>query len=397
MKPVYIIGTLDTKQPEILYARQCVAELGVPTFVVDVGIFPASEDIVPSEVIHLREERLDLFENTKDRGKALADMSNLLENFLLENVDSIGAVLGLGGSGNTALVTYGMRALPVGLPKMMVSTVASGDISPYVGATDLSMMPSVADVQGINSITRKIIGNAAHAVAGMAAHPVANVQGGKPLVGMSMFGVTTPCVQKLCSMLGNEYEPLVFHATGTGGKALEKLIDSGMIKHVMDITLTEICDLFMGGVMSAGDDRLGAVIRTSVPYVGSVGALDMVNFAAMPTVPEKYRSRNLYVHNANVTLMRTTPEENAAMGEWIGKRLNQCNGKVRFLLPEGGVSAIDAEGMPFHSPEADVALFSAIERTVVQTADRKLIKVPYHINSPEFAQAAVDAFREINN
>ena len=197
-------------------------------------------------------------------------------------------------------------------------------------------------------------------------------------------------------MLPEEYEPLVFHATGTGGKALEKLIDSGMVPLVIDITLTEICDLFMGGVMSAGDDRLGAIIRTGIPYVGSVGALDMVNFAAMPTVPEKYRDRNLYVHNENVTLMRTTVEENVAMGKWIGERLNLCTGKVRFLLPEGGVSAIDAPGMPFHDPEADAALFGAIEETVKQTDERWIIRVPHHINSLEFAETVKMHFLEIS-
>lgn len=213
-------------------------------------------------------------------------------------------------------------------------------------------------------------------------------------MGMSMFGVTTPCVQQVCALLPEQYEPLVFHATGTGGKALEKLIDSGMVSLAIDITLTEICDLFMGGVMSAGDDRLGAVIRTGIPYVGSVGALDMVNFAAMSTVPEKYRERNLYVHNENVTLMRTTVEENAAMGRWIGERLNLCTGKVRFLLPEGGISAIDAPGMPFYDPEADAALFKAIEQTVKQTDTRRIIRVPHHLNAPEFAEAVRTHFLE---
>ena len=288
-----------------------------------------------------------------------------------------------------------MRLLPIGLPKLMVSTVASGDVAPYVGASDICMMPSVADVQGLNVMTRKILGNAAHALAGMVQHPCPDEKDGRTLVGMSMFGVTTPCVQQVCALLPDNYEPLVFHATGTGGRSLEKLVDSGMARLVIDLTLTEICDLFMGGVMSAGDDRLGAIIRTGIPYVGSVGALDMVNFAAMPTVPEKYRERTLFVHNENVTLMRTTAEENAAMGKWIGERLNRCSGKVRFLLPEGGVSAIDAPGMPFHDPQADAALFDAIEASVIRTGDRQVIRVPHHINAPAFAETVRDHFLAI--
>lgn len=396
MKRAYIIGTCDTKLVEIQYVRDLIAALGIDACIVDVGVFESPLPDGAGEVVRLRERRPDVFTDINDRGKALSVMGHLLETLLEERKNEIGGVIGLGGSGNTAIVTRGMRVLPVGLPKLMVSTVASGDVAPYVGASDICMMPSVADVQGLNIITRKILGNAAHALAGMVRHPVPEVSDGKALVGMSMFGVTTPCVQQVCALLPAGYEPLVFHATGTGGKALEKLIDSGMVHHVIDITLTEICDLFMGGVMSAGDDRLGAVIRTGVPYVGSVGALDMVNFAALPTVPEKYKDRNLYVHNENVTLMRTTVEENAAMGKWIGERLNRCSGKVRFLLPEKGVSAIDAPGMPFHSPEADAALFAAIEGTVEQTAERKVIRVPYNLNDPEFAVAVKEHFLAIN-
>ncbi len=396
MKRAYIVGTCDTKHTEILYVRNILAAQGIETCIVDVGVFERALPSDIGEVVRLREQRLDVFADITDRGKALALMGSLLETFLAGHQEDMGGVIGLGGSGNTAIVTRGMRILPVGLPKLMVSTVASGDVAPYVGASDICMMPSVADVQGLNVITRRILGNAAHALAGMVQHPVPEEKESRVLVGMSMFGVTTPCVQQVCSLLPEQYEPLVFHATGTGGKALEKLIDSGMVPLVIDITLTEICDLFMGGVMSAGDDRLGAIIRTGIPYVGSVGALDMVNFAAMPTVPEKYRDRNLYVHNENVTLMRTTVEENVAMGKWIGERLNLCTGKVRFLLPEGGVSAIDAPGMPFHDPEADAALFGAIEETVKQTDERRIIRVPHHINSLEFAETVKMHFLEIS-
>ena len=395
MKQVYVIGTCDTKHTEILYVHNLLRAQGIETGILDVGIFEQTLPPDTGTVIHLREKRLDVFSDITDRGKALALMGALLEDFLREHQNEIAGVIGLGGSGNTALVTRGMRLLPVGLPKLMVSTVASGDVAPYVGASDICMMPSVADVQGLNVITRKILGNAAHALAGMVRNPIPEEKESRILVGMSMFGVTTPCVQQVCSLLPDKYEPLVFHATGTGGRSLEKLIDSGMVRFAIDITLTEVCDLFMGGVMSAGDDRLGAVIRTGIPYVGSVGALDMVNFAAMPTVPEKYRNRNLFVHNENVTLMRTTTEENSAMGKWIGERLNLCSRKVRFFLPEGGVSAIDAPGMPFYDPDADAALFAAIEQTVIQTSDRQVIRVPYHINSPEFAELVKKHFLDI--
>jgi uncharacterized protein (UPF0261 family) len=277
----------------------------------------------------------------------------------------------------------------------MVSTVASGNVAAYVGPCDICMMYSVTDVAGLNRISRRVLGNAAHALAGMMAHSVADADGGKPALGLTMFGVTTPCVRQVSALLEAEYDCLVFHATGTGGQALEKLVDSGLVVGVIDTTTTEVCDLLMGGVFSAGEDRLGAIARTGVPYVGSCGALDMVNFGAIDSVPERYRERNLYVHNPQVTLMRTTPEENRRMGEWLGAKLNACAGEVRFLMPEGGVSAIDAPGQPFHDPAADAALFEALERTVAPTPRRRLIRVARHINDPEFAQALVDHFREI--
>ena len=396
MAQIFIVGTCDTKYAEIMYVQNVIRAQGGDTCIVDVGVFDKNFPSFEGRVVRLREERPDFFDNINDRGKALAEMGSLLETFLVEHQNEIDGVIGLGGSCNTALVTRGMRCLPVGLPKVMVSTVASGDVAPYVGATDICMMPSVVDVQGLNVISRRILGNAANAIMGMAAHPVPAEEDHRSLVGLTMFGVTTPCVQQVCAMLDSSCEPLVFHATGTGGKCMEKLIDSGMIHGVLDITLTEVCDLMMGGIMSAGEDRIGAVIRSKVPCVFSVGALDMVNFAAMPTVPEQYKNRNLYVHNENVTLMRTTVEENERMGRWIGEKLNQCEGRVRMLLPEKGVSAIDAPGMPFYSPEADEALFKALEETVHQTENRKLIRLPYHINDKEFAEALKKNFDEIS-
>ena len=396
MKKAYIIGTCDTKYAELAYAKGLVEAAGVPVVLVDVGIFAHehSVDVTNAQVAACHPSQPQFLQQGKGRGECVIAMGEALEAFLLSRHD-IGGVLGMGGSGNTALVTKGMRALPVGLPKLMVSTVASGDVAPHVGPTDICMMASVADVAGLNVVTRAVLGNAAHAMAGMVRSPVPPVDSAKPLLGMTMFGVTTPCVQQVCALLEQRYEPLVFHATGTGGQSFEKLVDSGMIRHVIDATLTEVCDLHMGGVMSAGPDRLGSVIRTGIPYVGSVGALDMVNFAAKETVPQKYAQRTLYVHNANVTLMRTTAEENALMGRWIGEKLNQCRGPVRFLLPEGGVSGIDAPGQPFHDPEADKALFDALEATVQQNEQRRIMRVPCNINDAAFAAALVEQFRAI--
>jgi uncharacterized protein (UPF0261 family) len=307
----------------------------------------------------------------------------------------VGGIISAGGSGGTALATPAMRRLPIGVPKVMVSTVASGDVQRYVGPSDICMMYSVTDVQGINRISEQVLSNAAHALAGMMAHRRRTSTVEKPAIGLTMFGLTTPCVQAVVRALEDRYDCLVFHATGTGGQSMEKLAESGMLAGLIDATTTEIADLLMGGVLSAGEGRLDAVVRTRIPYVGSCGALDMVNFWAMETVPERYRGRNLRVHNPNVTLMRTTPEENARMGRWIGEKLNRCEGPVRFLIPEKGVSGIDAPGQPFHDPAADAALFKALADTIRQTERRRLIRLPHHINDPAFAAALVANFLEI--
>src|SRR4029453_3158991 len=252
-----------------------------------------------------------------------------------------------GGWGNPALATRAMRALPVGVPKMMVSTVASGDVRPYVGPNDICMMYSVTDVSGINRISEKVLANAAHALAGMIAHHRAGETQAKPALGLTMFGVTTPCVQAVTRELQNDYDCLVFHATGTGGQSMEKLIDSGLLTGVLDISTTEVCDEIVGGVLSAGPERFDSIIRRKIRSVGSCGALDMVNFWAWDTVPAKFKGRNLYKHNPNVTLMRTTPEECKAIGEFIASKLNRMDGPVRFVIPESGVSALDAPSKAF--------------------------------------------------
>jgi uncharacterized protein (UPF0261 family) len=329
-----------------------------------------------------------------DRGRAVTAMGEALGAYLLSRPD-IGCVLGLGGGGNTSMVTMAMRALPIGVPKLMVSTMASGNVAPYVGPTDIAMMHAVADVAGLNAITRKVIGNAAHAAAGMALNAVPEVTGDKRPVGLTMFGVTTACITQIRHLIEDRCECFVFHATGTGGQCMEKLIDSGLLTAALDITTTEVADHLFGGVLPCTADRFGSVIRSRIPYVGSVGAVDMVNFGGRETVPAQFNSRTLYVHNPQVTLMRTTPDENRAIGQWIVERVNRMEGPVRFLLPLGGVSAIDAPGKPFHDPAADAALFDAIRSGWRDAPNRQLIEVDAHINDPAFAEAAVHAFHQI--
>ena len=394
-RAAYIAGTFDTKAKELFFLKNRIDKLGLSTVTVDLSTSgrPSPADVGPQEVArHHPRGTAAVF--TGDRGASVAAMAEAFERFILTRRD-VGGLISAGGSGATALATPAMRRLAIGLPKVMVSTVASGDVKGYVGPSDLCMMHSVTDVQGINRISEQVLSNAAHALAGMIAHRPRTVMADKPAVGLTMFGVTTPCVQMVQRALEERYDCLVFHATGTGGQSMEKLVDSRLLAGVIDVTTTEVADLFMGGVMSAGEGRLDSIIRTRVPYVGSCGALDMVNWGPIDTVPAQYKGRNLYRHNPQVTLMRTTAEENARMGRWIGEKLNRMDGPVRFLIPEGGVSLIDAPGKPFHDPAADAALFRALEETVRPAANRKLIRLPYNVNDPAFAEALVKAFGEV--
>lgn len=394
-KAVYIVGTCDTKGAELSYVKQITLEQGVAACIVDVSTYAQGPgaDVEPAEVARYHPEGPQAV-FTGDRGRSIAAMAIALERFL-QSRDDIGGVLGLGGSGGTALIAPAMRALAIGVPKLLVSTVASSNVAPYVGASDISMMYSVTDLAGLNRISRIVLANAAHAMAGMVCTPPQMSASDRPAVGITMFGVTTPCVNRLVELLRDTHDCLVFHATGTGGQSMEKLADSGLVAAVIDVTTTEVCDLLMGGVFPCTTDRFGAIARTGLPYIGSCGALDMVNFGALDTVPAHYRDRNLYIHNPQVTLMRTTPEENALIGEWIGERLNRCQGPVRFLLPMGGVSALDAPGATFYDPAADAALFEALERTVRQTDQRRLIRVPHALNDPRFSAALLDQFHNI--
>jgi uncharacterized protein (UPF0261 family) len=395
---VYVVGTCDTKGDELRYVKRVVEAAGVPAKLVDVGTKSAetTADVSAEAVAKYHPDGPGAALGESDRGKAVAAMGLAFERYVAENKADIAGMVGIGGSGNTALVTSGMRKLPIGVPKIMVSTVASGNVAPYVGPNDIAMMYSVVDIAGLNSISRRVLGNAANEIAGAVKFPLPEGPANElPAVGLTMFGVTTPCVNQVVELLRNQYECFVFHATGVGGQTMEKLVDSGRLAGVIDATTTEVADLLMGGVMSAGEDRLGAIARSRIPYVGSCGALDMVNFGALDTVPPQYKNRKLHVHNAQVTLMRTTADENQRMGEWIAAKLNACEGPVRFLVPEGGVSMIDVEGQPFYDPEADGALFDALSRNVKQTSRRKLIRLKYPINDPAFARALVDNFLEV--
>ena len=395
VKRVYVVGTADTKGPELLYIKALVEGAGAPVLLVDIGTrashIPVDVSARTVAAAHPRGAHHVL--GGSDRGAAVEAMGEAFSRFIVTR-DDIAGVIGIGGGGGTSMITAGLRQLPIGVPKLMVSTLAAGDVKQFVGASDITMMHSVTDVSGLNRISRVVLGNAAHAIAGMAMRSIPQATD-KPAIGLTMFGVTTTCVTRVTERLRDRYDCLVFHATGTGGQAMEKLVDSGMLEGVIDVTTTEVCDLLVGGVLSAGPDRLGAIERTGVPYVGSAGALDMVNFWAMDTVPAEFRSRNLYKHNPQVTLLRTTPQECREIGEWIGRRLNACGGPIRFLIPEKGVSAIDAPGQPFYDPAADAALFEALENTVQQTAQRRLVRLPLHINDPKFADALVESFLEI--
>ena len=379
-RPVVLVaGTLDTKGDELRYMRDLIQSAGLPVRMVDLSTTGrhSGAEISANQVAAFHPRgAAGVF--TGDRGQSVAGMTEAFRRWIIRQ-SGIAGVLSAGGSGGTAMVAPAMRALPVGIPKLIVSTVASGEVKKYVGPSDIMLMPSVADVQGLNAITEEVLANAAQAMIGMVAARQSakpRIARRRPAIGLTMFGVTTPCVQQVTKQLTSTHDCLVFHATGVGGQAMEALVDGGKIVGVLDISTTEVCDLLMGGVFPATEDRFGAIIRTRIPYIGSVGALDMVNFGAPETVPARYAGRLLYRHNPQITLMRTTPEECTRMGRWIGERLNRMEGQVRFFLPEGGVSALDAPGKPFHDLTARAALFAALVETVRQTASRQLIRCP---------------------
>jgi uncharacterized protein (UPF0261 family) len=396
MATVVLAGTLDTKGHEYAFLRDRVREQGVDVLLVDVGIYPprVEPDISRADVAGAAGEDVDALAEAGDRGAATTAMGRGAAALLLQLHEEgrLDGVLGIGGSGGSSVVTTGMRALPVGVPKLMVSTLASGDTRPYVGAVDVTMMYSVVDIAGVNSISARILTNAAGAIAGMVQATVPAMEH-RPLIGASMFGVTTPGVTRARERLEElGYEVLVFHATGTGGQSMENLVAGGFLAGVLDLTTTELADDLVGGVLSAGPDRLEAAGAAGLPQVVSLGALDMVNFGPRATVPAQFEQRTLYVHNPTVTLMRTSPEECRELGRQVGRKLSAATGPTALFVPLKGVSMIAVEGQPFHDPAADDALLSGLAETI---GDVEVHRLDLDINDERFAMAMADRLAEM--
>ncbi|MGK7754870.1 MULTISPECIES: Tm-1-like ATP-binding domain-containing protein [unclassified Roseovarius] len=396
---VYVVGTFDTKAEELAYVAGIIRETGMAVTTVDVGTTatPAAADIPAADVAAHHPDGASRIFEAGDRGRAVIAMSEALTRFVATRSD-IAGIIGLGGSGGTSLITPAMRALPLGLPKLMVSTVASGDTSGYVGVSDLTMMFPVTDIAGLNTVSRRILANAAQAIAGMAAGNHADTTGDtRPALALSMFGVTTKAVRQLRARLDNEFDCIVFHANGAGGRALEAIGDSGMVTAIVDVTTTEVADHLMGGICSAGPERFDVLARTGIPWIGSCGALDMVNFGPRETVPDRYEGRQFFVHNANITLMRTTPDENAEMARWLAAKLNASPGPVDLVLPLGGVSALDAPDEAFWNPQADEALFETLEAAFDVSETHQLHRLDAHINDAVFADFVECLVRDRRN
>ncbi len=400
--PVLLVGTLDTKGIEFEFVRDLLDETGVGTFVIDAGVMGApyfTPDVSRERVFAAAGTSLEAVQRAGDRGKAIEAAARGAVACAQLVARATTGILGLGGSAGTTLATAVMRAFSFGIPKLMVSTLASGQVRPYVGVSDILMMHSVVDISGLNRISRTVLSNAANAMIGMVKGPArqrASVgsDGGKPPIAATMFGVTTPCVEAARKILeANDYEVLVFHATGTGGLTMEAFVRDGLIRGVLDVTTTEVADELVGGILTAGRDRLTAAGLRGVPQVVSLGALDMVNFGPVATVPEKFRTRRFYQHNANVTLMRTTPEENDELGKEIAHKASAARGPTAVLVPLKGVSALDAEGQPFWWPEADAALFQSLRNWM--SPQVRLIELDLHINDRAFAETAARTLLEM--
>jgi len=393
-KTVALLGALDTKGAEYALVKACLEARGHRVLLIDVGVLgpPQLEpDVRRREVAEAAGADLDQLVARKDRGEAVAAMARGAE-VLVPKLYAEGrfeAIMALGGGGGTSVACGAMRSLPLGVPKVMVSTVAGTDVSGYVGVKDVVMVPSIVDVAGINRISREIFSKAAGAVAGMVETEVPPGED-KPLVAATMFGNTTPCVEAAKAILeAAGYEVLVFHATGTGGRTMESLIEEGLIDGVLDVTTTEWADELVGGVLAAGPTRLEAAARRGIPAVVAPGCLDMVNFWAPKTVPERFKDRRFYQHNPNITLMRTTPEENYKLGRILAAKLNRSTGPVSVLFPLAGLSMIDAAGGPFWWPEADRALLAALKEDL--RPEIPFIEIDANINDAEFARRAAEA------
>jgi uncharacterized protein (UPF0261 family) len=393
-KTVAILGTLDTKAAEFAFLKRAIEGEGVATLLVDAGVLadpPYAPDIGAAEVAAAAGADLATLRAAKDRGPAVTAMGKGAAAIVnrLEKEGRIHGIIAMGGGGGTSIAARAMRDLPVGFPKLIVSTLAAGDISPYVGVKDITMMPSIVDISGINRLSSEIMANAAGAVAGMVRAKRPAPTDAKPLVAATMFGVTTPCVTAARKVLESAgYEVLVFHATGTGGRTMEELVRAGFIEGVLDITTTELADELVGGVLTAGPDRLTAAGEKGIPQLVSSGALDMVNFGTPESVPARFAQRLFYHHNPQVTLMRTTADENAELGRLLARKLNAARGPTTFILPKGGVSAIDVPGKPFHDPEADAAFIRELKANLAPRIT--LIERDTDINDEAFAAEAAN-------
>jgi len=402
MKTIAIVGTFDTKGREFRYVKKLVEDLGCKAFTIHTGVFePLFEpDVSNREVAAAAGYNIDEIAARKDRALATEALSKGTEILIpkLYAEGKFDGIISCGGSGGTSLATPAMRALPIGVPKVMVSTMASGNVAQYVGTSDILMMPSIVDVAGLNKISKTIFQNAVKAVCGMVS-PCRDLQDddseSKPMVAATMFGVTTPCIDQAKAYLESKgYEVLVFHATGTGGRTMEALVKAGFFKGVLDLTTTEWCDEIVGGVLAAGPERCEAAIKAGIPQVVSVGACDMVNFGPMDTVPAEFKNRNLYKHNPTVTLMRTTAEENAKIGEALASKWNQASVDMEVLLPLKGVSMIDAEGQAFDGPEERKQLFASI-KAGINNPHVTIKEMDNNINDEAFALAAAKKLIEL--
>jgi uncharacterized protein (UPF0261 family) len=398
-KTVVIVGSLDTKGEEFAFVKDLIEKQGLKTLVVDFGVMgePLFEpDVKREEVAEAGGGNLGYLASGKHKDEAMQTMATGLAVVVRRLYDEgkLDGIIGMGGGGGTSIATTGMRTLPVGVPKVMVSTIGGGDVSAYAGTRDITFMPSIVDVAGINSISRWIYANAAGAIAGMVKMEAPAPKEEKPLITASMFGNTTPAVDRARGILEKHgYEVLVFHATGTGGRTMESLITDGHIVGSLDITTTELADEVCGGVLSAGPERGMAASRAGIPAVIVPGCVDMANFWAIETVPEKYRDRNLYQWNPNITLLRTNVEENTRIGEMIAAAANAATAPVTIVLPLKGVSMLDSEGGDFWDPEADQACYDAIKQNI--KSGIPVIEMDHNINDPEFADKTAETLLDM--
>lgn len=394
MATIAVLGTFDTKGEEHAYVASLIRARGHHTLLIDVGILDAPgvpPDIARTEVAAAAGVDLAALVTRRDRGESVAAMTRGAPLLVsrLQQEGRIDGLISLGGGGGTAIGTAAMRALPIGFPKLMVSTLASGNTAPYVGVKDIVMMPSVADVAGLNRLSRKLLAQAAGAICGMVETQVPVSASDRPVIVASQFGNTTPCVTRARALLeAAGYEVLIFAATGTGGRTLESLVESRLVSGVLDITTTEWADELVGGVLTAGPTRCEAAARAGVPAIITPGCLDMVNFGEPASVPSRFAGRRFYHHNAQVTLMRTTPEENAELGRILAGKCNLSTGPITVVFPLGGISVISAPGQPFHWPEADAALFGEWRRHL--RPDIRVVEHPGNINDPAFADLCVE-------